>query len=183
MMLIKGYRTETAGIQSLHFTLQQPTCRMRSTGLTCKRASLPQLWWCESLARASAAGGDNSDHKYCCWAHCQPSWTQWRGKSAPLFTQFCHGSVVCEGWGWTLLCPAFPDSPRAVGAAPHPFTPMISSLPPSHPENVVVLQWRAGLSDTPSAEEFDDNYLVTWAHWQRCGEDRWTLGHAMHNSL
>lgn len=66
MMLIKGYRTETAGIQSLHFTLQQPMCRMRSTGLTCKGASLPQLWWCESLARASPAGGDNSDHNYCC---------------------------------------------------------------------------------------------------------------------
>lgn len=111
-------------------------CRVRSSGLTCKLPCLPQLWWCESLARASPAGGDNSGHNYYCWAHCQPSWTQWRGESAALFIQFC---LLLMGV-LSVKAEAGPPSalhslilPELLGLHLIPSTPRISSLYPHHP--------------------------------------------------
>lgn len=176
-----------AGSWSLHFiSISQGSVGWDPLGWPANRLSSLSCGICESLDTASPAAGDSSGHNSYCRAHYLPPWTQ-REVSQLLYSF----SFVCCSWEcclWRLrLDPSALHSlilPEQLRLHLTPFTPMISSFYPNHPEKRgVFLQWRAGLSDTPIAEEFDDNYLVIWAHWQHCGEDRWTVGHAMHNSL
>lgn len=97
----------------------------RSSGLACKQAFHPQLWWRawpELLLQVGTSMVTiiTSGHIFSLLG---PDGERWVSSFIYSVLSTAHMSVACEGWGRTALCTSFLSSPRAVGAAPHPLHP------------------------------------------------------------
>lgn len=129
-----------AGSWSLHFISNgQGSVGWDPLGWPANRLSSLSCGVCESLDTASPAAGDSSSHNSYCRAHYLPPWTQRE------VSQLLHSfSFVCCSWEcclWRLrLDPSALHSlilPEQLRLHLTPFTPMISSFYPNHPEKGV----------------------------------------------